>query len=211
MTDLLINVPNTPDPRLGTYFGGRPFLPPGETFSWPTCKSCSGSMQYLGRLAVPQADSAEARHALLFMCQNEPGCCNEWEPGGGGNSVHVAIGHLSEDAAVPATGVTLREAGYAATVVSSSIDDYETARQTWARTSEKSPREVLGQLGGTPVWIQADETPTCDSCGKAMQFLAQLEQGPDWRTEMNFGGGGCAYVFVCSCDSPVGKFLWQCG
>ena len=44
-----------------------------------------------------------------------------------------------------------------------------------------------------------------------MRFLAQLEEGPDWRTEMNFGGGGCGYVFDCTCRSGSAKLLWQCG
>ncbi|GAA5138512.1 hypothetical protein GCM10023339_79590 [Alloalcanivorax gelatiniphagus] len=54
------------------------------------------------------------------------------------------------------------------------------------------------QLFGEPLWLQAEEVPDCDRCGRAMEFLAQLaqlEQGPDWRTEMNFGGGGVAYLF----------------
>jgi hypothetical protein len=168
-------------------------------------------MQYLGRIAIPSGDLPTSHHALLFMCQNDPGCCNEWEPDGGGNSVLIVAGALAESAVVPTGGVTLTETAYGTSVVSSQLDNYEAARQAWAESTGNSSREVLGQLRGSPVWIQSDETPTCDVCGNTMRFLAQLEQGPDWRTEMNFGGGGCAYVFECSCAHSVGKFLWQCG
>lgn len=185
-------------------------VPAMKDFTWPTCRSCKGHMQYLGRIAIPGEASSE-RYALLFMCQNDPGCCNEWESGGGGNSVQIVVGTITEGVAVPTAGLILRETAYGASIVPSQLDSYDAARQAWAEDNGRSPREVLGQVGGHPAWIQADETPTCDACKKPMRFVAQLEQGPDWRTEMNFGGGGCAYVFDCSCDSPLGKFLWQCG
>jgi hypothetical protein len=41
-----------------------------------------------------------------------------------------------------------------------------------------------------------------------MRFVAQLEQGPDSASEMNFGGG-CAYVFDCGCGAHAAKMLWQ--
>ncbi|WP_261365043.1 hypothetical protein [Anatilimnocola floriformis] len=40
-----------------------------------------------------------------------------------------------------------------------------------------------------------------------MNFLAQLEEGPE--PAMNFGGGGCAYVFDCGCGNHSAKLLWQ--
>ena len=69
-----------------------------------------------------------------------------------------------------------------------------------------------GQIGGEPSWVQNEETPDCDACGKPMQLAAQLEEGPDHRTAMNFGSGsGCGYVFRCGCSQPaLGKLLWQC-
>lgn len=210
MTNLLIHAPGKSNAHFGTFFGGYPTVPSAAEFSWPVCRSCKGNMQYLGRIAIPSSDPSASRHALLFMCQNDPGCCDEWESDGGGNSVLIVAGALAESVVVPTGGVTLREAEYGTSVVSSPLDNYETARQAWAESTGNSPREVLGQLRGSPVWIQSDETPSCDACGNAMHFLAQLEQGPDCRTEMNFGGG-CAYVFECSCVDSFGKFVWQCG
>ena len=68
---------------------------------------------------------------------------------------------------------------------------------------------MLGQLAGAPSWLQGDETPVCAACQNRMRFVAQLEEGPDHNTAMNFGGG-CAYVFDCSCGAATGKMLWQC-
>jgi hypothetical protein len=41
-----------------------------------------------------------------------------------------------------------------------------------------------------------------------MNFAVQLEEGHDYRTAANFGGGGCGYGFTCR---PCGtaSFLWQ--
>ena len=69
----------------------------------------------------------------------------------------------------------------------------DNARENW----KGNKRDVLGQLYGEPSWIQGDETPECDCCNKPMRFVAQLEEGPDHRTAMNFGGGGVAYLFDC--------------
>lgn len=210
MTNLLIHAPDEVDLQSGTFFGGRPLVPAAEAFSWPTCRSCKGYMQYLGRVGIPSEDAPASRHALLFMCQNDPGCCNEWESDGGGNSVVIVAGVLAQAAVVPPVGVTLRNTAYGASVWGCQFENYETARKAWVESRGKSPREVLGQLRGSPVWIQVDQTPPCDACGDPMRLLAQLEQGPDRRTGMNFGGGGCAYVFDCSCSNSVGKLLWQC-
>lgn len=77
------------------------------------------------------------------------------------------------------------------------------------RYRSKAPRRILGQLGGRPSWLQADETPTCADCDRPMTFVVQLEEGHDDRTAMNFGGGGCGYGFRCS-SCPSAAFLWQC-
>jgi hypothetical protein len=128
---------------------------------------------------------------------------------GGNCAIVVPTGTLAEVQA-PEGGVTMRETRYGARQVTSPLNDYDAAREAWCKESGRKGREVLGQILGTPTWIQADETPKCDACAKPMRFLAQLEQGPEWKTEMNFGGGGCAYVFDCSCAEHSAKFLWQC-
>lgn len=67
----------------------------------------------------------------------------------------------------------------------------------------------MGFIGRAPDCLHADETPSCNSCAKKMGFVAQLDEGQDHRTGMNFGGGGCAYLFACD-DCDEAKILWQC-
>jgi hypothetical protein len=166
-------------------------------------------MQFLGRIALPAEGSLEGRFVLLFMCQNDPGLCDEWDPDDGGNFVFIVPSAKAETIESPTTGAVLRATTYGASVQSQPVADYDAAREEWAKANKKYAREVLGQLFGEPTWVQSEHRPTCDKCGKTMRFLAQLEEGPDVRVDMNFGGG-CAYVFECTCGSNVGKFLWQC-
>lgn len=188
------------------YFGGWPVVPHDQALDWPHCKSCRGPMQFLGRLRLP----AGKKLVLLFMCQNEPGLCDEWEPDAGGNCAVVvrATGRLKRIKPPPGDR-TVRKRTYGAMEVRSSVANYNMAREKWAEKGANKMRDVLGQLLGKPAWIQADETPRCNHCKKRMQFLAQLEEGPDWKTAMNFGGG-CAYLFHCDCKNHTAKFLWQC-
>ncbi|GAA2790986.1 hypothetical protein GCM10010505_18270 [Kitasatospora aburaviensis] len=87
--------------------------------------------------------------------------------------------------------------------------DYGRARAAWAARTGNATSAVLGQLGGRPDWLQFDETPSCSSCARPMSFVAQLQEGPDPITAMNFGGGGRAYAFVCE-PCAGAAFLWQC-
>lgn len=205
MTTLLIHSPDiNEDPSEKTMFGGKPSAP-SNTFEWPKCQSCHGNMQFLG-----QIQASPEQLLLLFMCQNGPGLCDEWDPNQGGNKVVSVSTNNLHFVSPPDGGETLRATRYGAALVQSDEQDYDEARTQWASASGKPAREVLGQIGGEPSWLQNEEIPTCNSCGSPMQFVAQLEQGPDWQTEMNFGGGGCAYVFRCTCTQDSAKLLWQC-
>ncbi|GLZ80224.1 hypothetical protein Afil01_50310 [Actinorhabdospora filicis] len=180
--------------------GGVPLAPAG--FQWPVCRTCGGAMMFLAHL--PSAEGAVA----VFMCQNDPGLCQEWDPAQGGNAAYVFTGPLGETG-VPEKGQTRLPEAAGLTTTEVDAADYATARQGWAAATGRSPREVLGKLGGAPEWIQGDETPTCQGCGAPMDFGVQLEEGRDPRTGMNFGGGGRGYVFACGpCDRAA--FVWQC-
>lgn len=185
-----------------TSFGGYPVKNTSEIFSWPVCACCNLPMQFLGKIAYT------TNLYQIFMCQNDPGVCEEWDPNDGANKVIVTKPVNLEFVCAPLDGEALRQVEYSTSVVEVDSSDYETARTLWAEKNKKELRVVLGQIGGTASWIQGDETPECDTCHLPMQFLAQLEQGPESDAEMNFGGG-CAYVFNCEC-SHAGKFLWQC-
>lgn len=144
----------------------------------------------------------------VFMCQNEPGMCDEWDPVAGGNQALLfpfAAG--LGPAVVPAGPVTALGEVSAVRYVTASAD-YGQARAAWAELEGRPECDVLGQLGGQPWWVQGDETPACPECAKPMSFVVQLEEGRDYRTGANFGGGGCGYGFACR---PCGTaaFLWQ--
>lgn len=193
-----------------TRFGGLPLIPMDSVFEWPCCSSCKGPMQFLGQIALEENDAE--RVVLLFMCGNSPGLCDEWDANAGGNQAAiVAIDGPGRLADAPKLGVAVRDTLHGARVVVVSSENYDDARQQWAAENHGAMRQILGQVGGEPSWLQGDETPTCDKCGNKMSFVAQLEEGPHRETAMNFGGGGCAYVFRCSCEQPSAKFLSQCG
>jgi len=199
MIKLLINDSSKNNIVDETSFGGLPVKGIGETIEWPKCKTCDAALQYLGKVKT------DIGLELIFMCGNDPGMCDEWDADAGGNKVIVVDSENLEFFKPIDAGLSLRETEYGAKVIESPEADYDTARENW---SEKG-REVLGQLYGKPSWIQGDETPECNCCNKAMRFVAQLEEGPDYKTAMNFGGGGVAYLFDCK-EGGTGKFLWQC-
>ena len=210
-----------------TRIGGVPLAPAGT--AWPYCATCAGPMQFLAQIVLDGADrrtdrGAEAGHGvlLLFMCQNDPGMCDEWSPTAGGNRAMLlpAGGLLPLPLPLPLSGSDEDEdEDEDDTVLLGSVDvaalepattaDYGRACTEWAERTGRSRLELLGQLGGTPSWLQYDETPDCPSCARPMALVVQLEEGPDHRTAMNFGGRGHAYAFACE---PCGHaaFLWQC-
>lgn len=187
-----------------TNFGGNPVFNEDSEFTWPVCKSCGGNMQYLGKI------NYDKDIFLLFMCQNDPGCCDDWDPDYGANKAIRFAPVKLKIIIPPATGIVTRETAYGAKIISFKDLSYNEARNNWAKKNKTTPRSVLGLVGGEPEWLQNDDTPDCSECGEKMEFIAQLEIGPDYKTDMNFGGDGCAYVFRCKHCELSAKFLWQC-
>lgn len=154
-------------------------------------------MQFICK--IPLIDEALA---LIFMCQNDPGMCDEWDPNLGGNVVKVVPSHAIEAVQIPTEGNTLLPLELHA-----SLSPFEGSYGDALR-SDLSKR-ILGKFGGTPDWVQGEETPSCNLCAQPMSFVAQIEQGTDGRSEMNFGGG-LAFLFGCASCHDQSKFLWQC-
>jgi hypothetical protein len=202
MIKLLINS-SIPTEMSATSFGGKPVKNRGDNFQWPACACCKLPMQFLAKISVN-----DELHQI-FMCHNDPGMCDDWDANGGGNAIVVTKPEELEFVQVPSEGEALRETEHSALVVEVDGDNYEVIKNEWAEKNGVSPREVLGQIFGMPSWIQGEEIPNCNKCNNPMEFVAQLEQGPNWKTEMNFGGGGVAYSFRCGCNGSA-KFLWQC-
>ena len=198
MIQLLINDSSKNNILDETSFGGLPVEENGVTTEWPKCKTCSAEMQYLGKIKT------DIGLELIFMCNNDPGMCDEWDAEAGGNKAIVVKGENLDFFEPIDRELSLRETEYGVALIASEEKDYDTARENWPGNR----RAVLGQLYGEPSWIQGDETPECDCCNKKMRFVAQLEEGPDYKTAMNFGGGGVAYLFDCA-EGKTAKFLWQ--
>lgn len=197
MINLLIHSPNTEFRLNQTNFGGLPVQNKNQPIEWPICSVCAAEMQYLGKVKT------DLGLELIFMCCNDPGLCDEWDADGGANAVIVVKDENLEHFSPSNPELGIRKTEYATEILEIEAEEYEAAR---AKFSGKQ-RAVLGQIFGKPSWIQGEETPNCDCCNAPMRFVAQLEEGPDYQTAMNFGGG-IAYLFDCPKDN-VGKFLWQ--
>lgn len=181
--------------------GGVPLAPAG--FEWPTCAECEGAMMFLAHLPV------DAGVVSVFMCQNDPGLCEEWDPAAGGNRAYLFPSDAALHAvAVPAEGETALTVVTGLQPTTVAEDAYPAAVKTWTDAGNDR-HDALGQLGGEPQWLQADETQECPDCEQPMDFALMLEQGRDYQTGMNFGGDGWGYVFTCG-GCRRAQFLWQC-
>lgn len=178
-------------------------------FDWPLCDECDGPMQFLAQVRLDDIDAADAALLSIFMCQNDPGLCDEWDATAGGNRAFVfPLGELTPSAAPSGDTVLAPETSAVTYVPVTDSAGYDEAREHWRSESGRPLRDVLGQLGGAPAWLQFDQTPACPACALPMSFVVQLEEGHDHRTGFNFGGGGCGYGFRCrSCATAA--FLWQ--
>ena len=154
-------------------------------------------MQFVAQLNLAdlQGDSrSRSSVLLLFLCQNQPGMCDDWDANSGGNcAMLLAEGSDTQDA--PASGNTmLSSESYVTLVPYDSTIAVETDDDGYVSVVDEDDA-VLGKVGGNPLWLQADETPNCE-CGRKMQFLALLEDRGGGG--INFGGGGVGYAFLCT-------------
>ncbi|MFH9613148.1 hypothetical protein ACH4MM_05170 [Streptomyces pratensis] len=192
--------------------GGVPLAPAG--FTWPLC-GCGGPLQFFAHLPV------EDGVLSVFLCQNDPGACEFWDPGSSANRVHLFPREELRPVAVPVAGLTLLPVTSAIRIHVVTIDPedaleeegiepdaYDLARSGWKlEPGERfgKQREVLGSLGGSPSYLEDDRLPVCPSCTGTMEFAAHLEEGMTWETAMNLGGQ-LGYVFVCT-PCREGAFL----
>jgi Domain of unknown function (DUF1963) len=213
MTTLMVYAGDGAADAAVTRTGGIPLAP--ADFIWPQCAECDGHMQFLAQILLDDpgiaADSGPMNGRgvlLIFMCQNDPGLCDDWDATSGGNRALLFRRESLVPIQPPPEGETTLGEVSTIAYVSVDGDDYGEARIRWSDQHNRPPQDVLGHLGGAPWWIQGDETPSCPSCREQMAFVVQLEQGHNWHTAANFGGGGSAYAFACEpCQQAA--FLWQ--
>lgn len=202
--------------------GGQPaFL---DETDWPTCKNCGNEMEFLAQipLQTPLRFSNRYQMAYIFMCPgqyDERGWigCATWNAQGGANAVILQA--PSDRVIVPD-----HESGYPDYAV-----DLEMVSEPLIDTSDyrlkKSLLEAVSEstkIGGVPLWLQNNETPTCPACEGTMKFVvqldAELESPPatprEWGSykSLNFGDSGISYLFLCEggCGPRGAAFLWQC-
>lgn len=204
MTTLMVYAGQAAADSAATRTGGIPLVPEG--FRWPACRSCEGPMMFLAQVMTADlAPGSEPGVLSIFMCQNDPGLCDEWDPVSGGNQALLFPLSGLRPAVVPDGPDTMLGEVSAVEYVTVE-EDYAHARQAWAGREGRSVSDQLGQLGGRPWWLQRDETPSCPQCATAMTFAVQLTEGR--RASANFGGGH-GYGFTCHpCNTAA--FLWQC-
>lgn len=182
--------------------GGVPLAP--ESFTWPTCAECEGAMMFLAHLPL------DTGVISVFMCQNDPGLCEEWDPTAGGNRAYLfpATAELHPVEAPEGDDETHLSVVTGLRTTQVAADGYPAAVEAWTEAGNDR-HDALGQLAGDPTWLQGEEAPLCRSCEKPMDFALMLEQGRDYQTGMNFGGDGWGYVFThAGCTEAA--FLWQC-
>jgi hypothetical protein len=200
MAKLMLQAKAPDEERPATRLGGRPLAPQGTL--WPSCRACNGAMQFLAMIRLIEVGERGVPGGLLllFQCRNHPGECEEWSATSGGNAA----------LRVPERGAMLLEP-----LVPSRktlLDDIdgvklEPFQGPYAKQRERGGATVLGQLGGEPLWLQEDETPTCEGCGEKLRFVVQLEDVGGGG--MSFGDGGCGYAFVCRDCPTSAAFVWQ--
>jgi hypothetical protein len=134
--------------------------------------------------------------------------CDDWDANAGGNA-ELLVPSTSRVPLRAPKGETLlpgesrlRRASYLAVQAQNTDDD------DYCEAVDAPASQVVGKLGGVPLWIQADETPTCE-CGSPMSFIAQLECRGGGG--INFGDCGAGYAFGCPSCRDRAKFLWQRG
>ncbi|MEU7605642.1 DUF1963 domain-containing protein [Streptomyces sp. NPDC041003] len=196
MTTLLLDGgPVAPDAPV-TRTGGTPLAPAGT--AWPTCASCAAPLQFLAQIHLgdlPGHTAPTPGVLALFMCANRPGQCEQWSPTAGGNLALLLPADRLEPVRPPDEA-------------DQDLLGLGAVRAAVPAPTAPATATILGRLGGTPDWLQYDETPDCPTCARPMDFAAELTEGPDPVTAMNFGSGR-AYVHTCT---PCGRaaLLWQC-
>jgi hypothetical protein len=224
--------------------GGEPVGLPAAR--WPTRRQCGRAMDFLFQLDLrePQHLSRGYRMAYAFMCRGYTDelngiQCQTWVSEKGANRIELVERPDAIVAACPPAArcwpefelqffeadrrpkarpiplLRIRKAAMKRTrgdePIVASISDKQYARA--------NPPPEMVRLGGTPNWVQDDETPSCPRCGGPMRFVAQVgamvEKQPFERAvesvSLPFGSEGEAYIFLCEreCAPNSTYFMWQ--
>jgi uncharacterized protein YwqG len=207
-----------------TKFGGQPYWL-GDP-QWPLSRETGQPMRFICQVCIPKDLVSSPDHiAYIFMTDGDEYVDGTWEPDGGENAVVIQPngGPLLVDCAATAVGPTLyrmvdrpaerrripQSCEFEVSLQKSNEPDF-IPQETRLDLSDIDTREYYDALegnkvGGTPMFIQADEFPE----GGPWDLLLQLDS-TSVPFDVNFGDAGIGYAFV-SGDRAMGRFLWQCG
>jgi uncharacterized protein YwqG len=205
-----------------TKFGGQPvWLTEAQ---WPLSGTTGKPMRFICQIAlsVELFGTTDSRMAYIFMTDGDEYVDGTWEPNGGENAVILQPGMTSIRVESITEGPTLYRMvkrflkeqlvpePCEFTVRGPISDDPayvpERDRAKWSREKwNEYARPLEGnKIGGTPIFMQADEFPGPGP----WKLLLQLDS---MRVPffVNFGDAGIAYAFLSDAGN-AGKFLWQC-
>jgi uncharacterized protein YwqG len=205
---LEISESKTPISDYVTKFGGQPVWI--DTPEWPKSRETGNPMMFIGQIAIdPQIfPNMSGKMAYLFMTSEEEYVDETWEPDGGENAVIIQPGTSDVPCDEISTGPTL-ESEYSVKLKFREEPNFVSESERMKNWEEAEQDEYCNALegdkiGGTPLFIQADDFPK----GEDWQLLLQLDS-VTVPFDINFGDSGVGYAFINKTGTKA-KFLWQC-
>jgi uncharacterized protein YwqG len=176
---------DTPVTARVTKLGGQPVWI--DEPAWPLSASLGTPMQFIGQVLTPATEQVPERMAYLFLSHDDDeDVPDTWETQSGENALICQPGRVADFVETTSleVGPTVAPDVQVALVA---LDDQKAAGS---------------YVGGSPSWLQRDETPA------GFSFLFQLDSTelPFW---VNFGGNGVGYAFIDPATGE-GRFLYQC-
>lgn len=207
-----------------TKFGGQPVWLAAP--QWPLSRETGNPMRFICQIALDEASFAMAggKMAYLFMTDEDTYVDGTWEPDGGENAVIIQPGGATPGVATSAIApgpslydmmeepgsqrLLAQEREYAVRLSRADGPQFvdEKNRRNWTEDEFAKYAEALegNKIGGSPLFLQADEFPD----GGSWKLLLQLDS-TQVPFAINFGDAGIAYAFIDP-TGTTGKMLWQC-
>ncbi|MCT4640362.1 MAG: WGR domain-containing protein [Bacteroidales bacterium] len=180
------------------FVGGK--LPQQAT---PTC-SCGEEMIHV--ITTDVVDHLKLNKSVsAYMCPNPDGDCETWEAFSDANRV-ILNSEYSKDIKKRWLEDGSEDNDVEYELIPNTLS-YTEKFETDPTSEDAEDLDIHDKCGGYPTWYQGNQTPVCPECNKKMTFVAQFSE---FDEELNLGGDGVAYIFVCE-DEHEGAILWQCG
>jgi hypothetical protein len=110
-------------------------------------------MQFLAQVSLADIEPGHAGLLSIFMCQNDPGLCDEWDATAGGNRAFTFGADALHVATPPSDGIALLEETCAVRLEEFDAENYLEAPERWHQQTDRAARDVLGQVGGQAAWL----------------------------------------------------------